>query len=287
VSKRYAYFGALLAGVLLVLLTLGAQALNDLKAVDDDSLTREDTVELVEEGPKVALEKLKEEALEDPYVSKRCHHMLHGMGRATYRKYQDLDKSWSFADTYCSGGYLHGNLLEYFGERQTFPENFDACSQFEYQSEYQWQCNHGAGNGFVVFTDNDIEEALNFCKSEFDSSFEEKACANGAYVQYFRDVSLGDSSNYTYPEDAFDLCSETKSEFKEECYKYVSYPYHMEDVSNIVEMSQKCMNIDDSNLESTCLERLFEPYFYKTVFEVSRYTAGVNIISSLETPSSG
>ena len=274
-SRKHLYF--ILVSVFVV---LGALALSEAKVSPEDSdLTKEELVETVEEeNPEVALEKLKEEARLDPYVSRSCHYI----GRATYNKYQDLNESWSYIDGYCSGGYIHGNLHEYFEQRETFPENFDTCSQFEEESRFRWDCSHGSGNAFVMFTDNNLSRSINLCEREFESSFQKEACANGAYVQHFRNIpSELSNSSYSYPDDTFETCSQTKSQYRMECYQYVDDYFHENDVSNIFEMSQKCANVGNNTMSQKCLENVYKPYMYEMIFEVSKYTAGLNLITSL------
>ena len=270
----------------LVIITFatGTVAISEAKLESGNkSVTQEQLIETVnEDNPEVAIEQLKEAASKDPYVSRSCHYMLHSVGRATYDNYKDLNKSWSFIDDYCSGGYIHGNIHEYFDQRETIPENLDICSGFEPESGNKWNCNHGTGNAFIMFTDNELNRSINLCEEKFESEFQQKSCVNGVYVQHFRNIPTGEnSSKYDYPEDAFKTCEIAKSQYKEECYTYVDDHFQKNNVSNMFEMSAKCMSVESNGMKNECLESLYNQYRYSLVFEVSKYTAGINIISSL------
>lgn len=278
-SEKNIYF-------ILVFVTVvtGLIAVSEAKSVSDkQSITQDELVQTVdEENPEVAIEKLKESALEDPYVSRSCHYMLHNVGRATYDKYKDLNKSWSFIDDYCSGGYIHGNIHEYFDQRETIPEDFNLCSGFESESSYQWNCNHGTGNAFIMFTDDDLDRSINLCEENFNTSFQKKTCVNGVYVQHFRNIPTGEnSSEYDYPGDAFKTCENAKNQYKEECYTYVDDHFQKNNASNMFEMSARCLAVENGSMKNECLESLYTQYGYTLIFEASKYTSGVNIISSL------
>jgi hypothetical protein len=264
-------------GALFVLSEVGAEN-------DTNSLASEDLVEMVEEeNPGTALKKLKKESRRDPNIAQSCHYYLHPIGRATYNKYQDFNKSWSYADTFCKGGYIHGNLHEYLDERETIPDSFDVCSQFEEESMYQWSCSHGAGNGFLMFTSSNLSKSLDLCESKFKTGFQKKSCANGVYAQHFRDVSSKEnSSRYNYPEDAFETCRHTRSEYKGQCYFYASNYLHNDKVGKVstgLEITEKCLHVRNNSLKKSCLSRLTYVYLLEATFEASKIKARIGILN--------
>jgi hypothetical protein len=163
------------------------------------------------------------------------------------------------------------------------PEEFNTCSQFENNSSYRWNCLHGTGNAYVMYTDNDLDRSINICETEFSLDRRQKACVDGVYVQHFRNIpEMENNSDYSYPESAFETCSEAKSQYRDACYKYVADHYQEDEETGILEMSGMCLGVNNSSLSRECVDNLYYMYGYSLIFEASKLTSGINIISSLE-----
>ncbi len=188
-----------------------------------------------------------------------CHLHGHNIGKAVYRRTQDLAQSFHTCDDRCTTSCFHGVLMERFqpesGEHVTLEElkkdAYEICSE-ENKSHTvpPGSCMHGIGHAAMFLAEYNVPEAMTIC-SIFDNSVEQFQCATGAYME--RDLYYGaedaKKENF-YPCEA--------SEYPAACYTYrVKY---LTGKNTGEEIALKCLDIKDKDEEVGCFYGLGYAY---------------------------
>ena len=155
--------------------------------------------------PAVALARLKKQMDTNPKILYACHEILHKVGRIAYAKYTDLSKAMEYRDEVCVGGYIHGAIEGYFGAtKPDFSKMTKACSQYKDNTFIRWECFHGMGHGLMLYTDNDVPQALMACNLITNDS-DQDGCYSGVYMENFNADTTNHPSRYI--KDPFGLCA--------------------------------------------------------------------------------
>lgn len=189
--------------------------------IDIDKLENE-LIALVEsDNPKVAIDTLREKSHNKAKLYAVCHDLAHEIGRASYRKYKELETTTSFQNEFCNSGYLHGVFEEYFSENELSTTTVKAmCSEVKNVFE-MWQCNHGIGHGLMYKSGGNLTTALEDCNSLLDSSDATDMCQNAVYMELFNNETLLNELPFIENQDPFKTCSKMTYE-KNDCYLYAS-----------------------------------------------------------------
>ncbi|QQS43424.1 hypothetical protein IPM65_04695 [Candidatus Roizmanbacteria bacterium] len=188
-----------------------------------------------------------------------CHLHGHNIGKAVYRRTQDLAESFHICDDRCTTSCFHGVLMERFhpdnGTHVTMEElkkvTYEICNEENSSHTVPpGSCMHGIGHAAMFLADYNVQEAMTIC-SIFNDSVEQFQCATGAYME--RDLYFG-------PEDAkkenFYPCED--SEYPAACYMYrVKY---LTGKNTGEEIAQKCLDIKDKDEEVGCFYGLGYAY---------------------------
>ena len=76
---------------------------------------REELYVLVEqEGPRVALARMRALMKDDPVLLRSCHPFMHQIGRRAYARYGSFAEAVQYRDDLCNSGYLHGVIEGHF-----------------------------------------------------------------------------------------------------------------------------------------------------------------------------
>ena len=178
---------------------------------------------LTRETPRVAIEVLKKDSAENPSISRSCHEMLHDLGRAAYKKYQDFGKAISYMDDYCISGYIHGVIETYFYQKQDLVKSIKTiCTAYPEDTHTSWECYHGIGHGLMYFTENNLTASLTYCDVAPNKSAR-SACANGVYMENFNADTKLHPSTFLKADDNFYPCNGSFN-YKPDC--YMNAPIH-------------------------------------------------------------
>lgn len=180
---------------------------------------------LREQNPAVALEELRERITTDKGLARTCHPLVHELGRATYEKYQDFGTAMSYQDDICNSGYLHGVIESRFlGTSDIASAMKTVCDPYPQGSFMGWQCYHGIGHGAMLYTSNDLPEALALCES-LEDAFARSTCGNGVFMENFNTDQKLHPSVFLKNDDLFYPCTEQKIAHKADCYLYAPTHY--------------------------------------------------------------
>ena len=176
----------------------------------------------------VAIEKI------DIRMLNRCHEFMHYLGWEAYINEGSLPEAFLVASGMCDSGMYHGIVEEYMNDSELNYTSEDliniiipnACETDFSNNQLEAVkhiCYHGLGHGFMFITDNDLEEALNFCdyvKSDYGES-----CQSGAFMENVESKQVsrfgGHPKVFAYNDNDPDYpCSVLSQEYKNKCYAY-------------------------------------------------------------------
>lgn len=127
-----------------------------------------------------------------------CHLEAHEIGRAAYRVFRE--KAFAEGNEVCHSGVYHGAMEAFLMENGNLtPKDVEnLCSKFETYFGV-FQCFHGAGHGFLLFTNYELPKALSDCKS-FDRLWKQTSCFDGVFMENIvigRNFRLGNGLHKT------------------------------------------------------------------------------------------
>ncbi len=125
------------------------------------------------------------DALEARFAS--CHGRAHEVGKAGYARSRDLAGVLAACQARCTGGCMHGVVMEAFTEapgglRARVPR---LCDEEGFRRLYKkGDCAHGVGHGVAYVAGYDMDEALALCERMREKAYQ-YYCASGAFMQLF------------------------------------------------------------------------------------------------------
>jgi mono/diheme cytochrome c family protein len=161
------------------------------------------------EGPKVALERFAETIRTNPSVEASCHPIAHTIGAGALKRFHgDVGRAFADGTATCGSGYYHG-LLEW--KLAGLPENEVAgvaktvCNETRAASRFiYYQCVHGLGHGFMLYTRYDLPGALGFCH-RLTAQFDQVSCSGGVFMEN-QQSSYGARSKWLKEDDLLYPC---------------------------------------------------------------------------------
>lgn len=212
--------------------------------IDIDKLENELLALVESNNPKVAIDTLREKSHNNVKLYAVCHDLVHEIGRASYRKYNDIKITTSYQNEFCNSGYLHGVFEEYFSKSELSTTTVKGiCSEVKNIFE-MWQCNHGIGHGLMYKTGGHLATSLDACNTLLESPMAADMCQNAVYMELFNNEVLLNELPFIESQDPFKTCRESTYE-KNNCHLYAStYFVKNHDWSFNMAMDM-CMNLDD------------------------------------------
>lgn len=194
--------------------------------------------------PRAALNQMQEDIKSNDALARSCHILTHEIGHYAYQRYKSFGKALAFSNEICNSGYLHGVIESHFLQESDVLSKMEmVCDDLKENSFTAWQCYHGVGHGLMLFTTNDLNLSLEYCK-KFSYDFARSNCVNGIFMENFNTEQKIHPSKYLKHEDPFYPCNEQKVSYKEHCYYYAP-TYYLSFSKNTYEGAiQECMKIE-------------------------------------------
>jgi hypothetical protein len=147
----------------------------------------------------------------------QCHTEGHELGMVILEEEQDFVNAIKLCDHQCTGGCMHGVVLEEFSQNsyQGLVANLESfCKRAVIADLYKpGNCAHSLGHALMMVSSRDLELALQGCV-RFKLGAMRYYCASGAYMEYFntifRPIPL---DGFHGPCDKYDL-------YPAACYRY-------------------------------------------------------------------
>ena len=199
-------------------------------------------IDLVKSDPNKAFTELRNSLKENPSLYPSCHALTHRMGHAAFDVH-GYDMAMQYQNPICGGGYIHGLLERKFGllTIENIQENMlDICKDDPI-------CLHGVGHGLMIATKDDIQKSLSICK--IIKSVKRTNCFDGVFMHSFDNEDTGIIHNSLDVKKASDVCKNSPSYAKGNCYFYLPRTIKNEDASVV---SNFCSNINDDNFQRFC-----------------------------------
>jgi hypothetical protein len=154
--------------------------------------------ELLEQGPKVALEHIQLLMDEDDQVANSCHPLAHVLGRHALREL-GFDAAWGgMVGTddapllrICNAAYMHGIIEHYLLDSENLMDDVtmitdSICKELTNVDHGGWECHHGIGHGIIqhfrsIKDKETLTEAIDACKMTAFAA----DCENGLWMDHF------------------------------------------------------------------------------------------------------
>ncbi|MBL7055537.1 hypothetical protein ISS07_01350 [Candidatus Woesearchaeota archaeon] len=243
-------------------------------------------------GTDVAFKDLKLKYKINQFVKSTCHDIVHFIGRASMKKYGDLDEAFSKGDSFCWSGYYHGIMEILLSEKENFNASRDInniCTDIEGKHSYSFNyfnCVHGLGHGLMFLNDNELFDSLGGC--DFLSGWwERESCYGGVFIEnvntnlryhqtkYLREDNLIypcdvvdsrykqgcyimqtsyvlNKNNYDF-EEGFEICEKVEKPFDDVCYQSLGRDASGSTISDIKKTKGICMIGKDFEQQSNCV----------------------------------
>lgn len=208
------------------------------------------------------------EFLEEKYTL--CHSQAHDVGKVTYSRIKDINKSLAVCGNRCTNACMHGVVTEAFGSKSI--EEIISLSKTFCESEQmnklhkKGNCMHGLGHAFMIVSGHDIRKSIDACDTFTDKSFS-YYCATGVFMEY-RDnlrnkrqklpVSTNQKNEHSHHhhhshesemnmnEDITDFYPCDKyNRYPAACYRYMFPLIRSKLKIDRTELINKCMNLPD------------------------------------------
>jgi hypothetical protein len=175
-----------------------------------------------DEGPKVALSRLRAAMSRDMRFENDCHGATHLIGSAvTARGDMTTSQALASGDSICASGYYHGILEHAFQgvPRTAIPELARGlCVDARRQGglDHAEECLHGVGHGVMVISQYDLPSALETCEAlePQDVGF----CTGGVFMENYTTLSTPRSSDWVRRNDPVYPCGIVDETHKLQCY---------------------------------------------------------------------
>jgi len=176
------------------------------------------------QGPKVALRRFAEAIRTNPTVEASCHPIAHTIGAGALKRFRgDVGRAMADGQATCGSGYYHG-LLEW--KLAGLPENEVAgvaktvCNDTRAKSQFiYYQCVHGLGHGFMLYTRYDLPGALGLCH-RLTSRFDQVSCTGGVFMEN-QQSSYGARSTWLKEDDLLYPCDSDVVRDQDKLYCYL------------------------------------------------------------------
>src|SRR5438034_80271 len=169
-----------------------------------------------QQDPKAALAQLQTLMNIDPKVLRSCHALVHEIGHASLKKYNNFGKAISYQDDVCGSGYLHGVIEQDFSTATNFFAAMQTICEGDGLSASMGKCYHGIGHGFMYYTGNDIPKSLYYCDT-YGSIEKRSYCSEGVFMENFNSQERFHPSKYLNPNDPFYPCAQQTAFYKDAC----------------------------------------------------------------------
>ena len=116
-----------------------------------------------------------------------CHKIAHAVGEAAFRAVGDIEEALRLATNACSGGYYHGVMKGFFGDKIDHGvvgrEVESVCASFGYHTNGAVSCFHGLGHALMYATGNDLPSVLTACdRAANNDEWRRSHCYDGAFM---------------------------------------------------------------------------------------------------------
>lgn len=176
-------------------------------------------------GPDTALSELAAHRSDNPTIAEQCHQLAHGIGRVAVRAVGGVDEAFAHSDAMCSAGYFHGVMEESLGtvaDRDLRSAVPTLCAGGDNKGPDQFNCLHGLGHGLVLRVKGSLFGALQLCDALGPGSWEQDACAGGAFMQNLMNAGEGDIAAVADPNRPLYPCTAVEQWQKSSCYLMVT-----------------------------------------------------------------
>jgi mono/diheme cytochrome c family protein len=184
-----------------------------------------------DQGPKEALDRLASLSQSNSTVAADCHPIAHkvGAGGLLYFK-GDVGKAFAAGNSTCGSGYYHG-LLQWklAGVRadQVSKIASTVCEDPNIKANafIYYQCNHGLGHGFMLYTGLDLPKALAYCH-ELQTESDSIMCSGGVFMEN-QSSSFGLRSKWLKTKDLLYPCDSKYVKRQDKLYCYLQITSHI------------------------------------------------------------
>ncbi len=184
-----------------------------------------------DDGPKTALDQLASLSEANSTVAADCHPIAHKIGAGGLLHFKgDVGKAFAAGNSTCGSGYYHGLLqwkLAGVGADQVATIASTVCQDptIEANAYIYYQCNHGLGHGFMLYTGLDLPQALDYChklQTEQDSIM----CSGGVFMEN-QSSSFGLHSKWLKTKDLLYPCDSKYVKRQDKLYCYLQITSHI------------------------------------------------------------
>ena len=226
-------------------------------------------------GPRRAMENLKQEYAVRPEVVSDCHQLAHVIGNTTVdRVGGDIREAFRGGDSFCWSGYYHGvveRAVEDLGE-EAFTRSADAlCAAIPGKERYSfdyYNCVHGLGHGIMAVENNELFASLPLC-DHLSGEWERKSCYGGVFMENIMVDNRIHKAKYLKKDDLMYPCNAVDKVYKDQCYlMQTSYALSQNnyDFKNAFDL---CMNVE-TDFRDTCAQSIGRDASGLTVSNVAR-----------------
>ncbi len=194
------------------------------------------------------------------YVKSQCHPLTHIIGRAAAGLYEKVADAYVQGDSFCWSGYYHGVLegvIGKVGRSSLVSQLNDICSGVSGKANYSfdyYNCVHGLGHGVMVYTNNDLFEALTLCDN-LKGSWEQTSCHSGVFMENIIIDNKNHFTEYLKPSDPVYPCNAVGDQYKQTCYlMQTSYMLKVTN-QNFSKVFDLCATVE-SAFRATCYQSL-------------------------------
>lgn len=210
-------------------------------------------------GVQVAFDDLKNRYETSSYIKSQCHPVAHVIGRAAVEKFPQVSQAYAQGDSFCWSGYYHGVLEGVIGkvgrsqlEAQLNTICDDVPGKATYNFDY-YNCVHGLGHGVMVYTNNELFEALKLCDN-LSGAWEQTSCHSGVFMENIIIDNKNHFTKYLKPSDPLYPCNAVDDKYKNIC--FLMQTSYMLKVTNgdFAKVFNLCSTVP--NYEHTCYQSL-------------------------------
>lgn len=194
-----------------------------------------------------------------------CHEFMHYIGWELYKKSGNLSDAFSEASNECDSAMYHGVVEEFISSKkigndlEKFINSIKNVCQDNFSSRrtsagMKTLCYHGLGHGFMLITDNDLNESLKYCDHILNNNGD--ACYTGAFMENVQAKQMGNSSGhfskFSYKQDDVNYpCNILDEKYKKQCYSYKGVWSVVRSQGDFKQAFKECLNIAQ-NFQEDC-----------------------------------
>lgn len=194
---------------------------------------------------------------QNPY----CHGEAHNLGKELYAQTRNISQSLSLCGSRCTGGCMHGVLVEAFGDQsyEEWVSTMDGfCQSKEMLRDHKpGNCAHAMGHALMLSNNGDLAGSLKAC-DEFKQPGMDYYCATGVYMQYQVMLQEGKSP---YDERLLSTVCGKEERFPAACYRYMLRVIRRPLGDDRERLIATCLSQIDIRHQSGCFHGLGNLYF--------------------------